>query len=134
MQTSSNERHLQAVEEDIHLGESLIGRITALAARSAAQGQPYRAREACRLRTEAEAKATTMVSEAIARGSVQAINYFVADKYLAALKVLANSPNQKVLMLPMETTGVLGSLAGIAEIARDTFQQRGPTPPRAPQG
>lgn len=54
MPTSSNARQLQAVEADIHLGESLFGRITALAARSAAQCQPHRAREACRLRTEAE--------------------------------------------------------------------------------
>ena len=94
----------------------------------------FRDAEARERLAEAEAKATTMVSEAIARGSVQAINYFVADKYLAALKVLATSPNQKVLMLPMETTGVLGSLTGIAEIARDAFAQRAPTVVKNPQG
>ena len=59
-----------------------------------------------------------MVSDAIAAGDVQAINYFVAQKYVEALKDFAHSPNQKLLMLPMETTGVLGSLAGIAELAK----------------
>jgi regulator of protease activity HflC (stomatin/prohibitin superfamily) len=91
----------------------------------------FRDAEARERLAEAEAKATTMVSEAIARGSVQAINYFVADKYLAALKAIASSPNQKILMLPMETTGVLGSLAGIAEIAKETFGTRAVTAPKA---
>jgi len=69
----------------------------------------------------AEAKATEMVSDAIARGNVAAINYFVAEKYLRAFGQLAQSPNQKVLMLPMEVMNVLGSLAGIGEIAKATF-------------
>ncbi|HET9483074.1 MAG TPA: SPFH domain-containing protein, partial [Xanthomonadales bacterium] len=90
----------------------------------------FRDAEARERLAEAEAKATTMVSESIARGSVQAINYFVADKYLAALRAIASSPNQKILMLPMETTGVLGSLAGIAEIAKETFGSRTAAPPR----
>ena len=94
----------------------------------------FRDAEARERLAEAEAKATTMVSEAIAKGSVQAINYFVADKYLSALKTLATSPNQKILMLPLETTGVLGSLAGIAEIARETFGSRAVAPPKLPQG
>ena len=59
-----------------------------------------------------------MVSQAIAKGDVQAINYFVAQKYVEALKAFATSPNQKTLLLPMETTGVLGSLAGIMELAK----------------
>jgi regulator of protease activity HflC (stomatin/prohibitin superfamily) len=74
---------------------------------------------------EAEAKATTMVSEAIAKGSLQAINYFVADKYVQALKALASAPNQKVMILPMESAGILGSLTGIGEIAREAFGGRG---------
>ncbi|HVF33724.1 MAG TPA: SPFH domain-containing protein [Candidatus Saccharimonadia bacterium] len=93
----------------------------------------FRDAEARERLAEAEAKATTMVSEAIAKGSVQAINYFVADKYLNALKTLATSPNQKILMLPLETTGVLGSLAGIAEIARETFGSRAVVAPKLPQ-
>ena len=67
---------------------------------------------------QAEARATEMVSTAIAQGDVQAINYFVAQKYVEALKDFASSPNQKTLLLPMETTGVLGSLAGIVELTR----------------
>ncbi len=70
---------------------------------------------------EAEAKATQMVSESIAKGDVAALNYFIADKYIKAFGQLAESPNQKVLMLPIETSSVLGSLAGIGEIARATF-------------
>ena len=73
-----------------------------------------------------------MVSTAIAQGDVQAINYFVAQKYVEALKDFAASPNQKLLMLPMETTGVLGSLAGIAELAKAVQDKAVPTTmPRA---
>ena len=78
----------------------------------------FRDAEARERLAEAEARATTMVSDAIAKGDVQAINYFVAQKYVEALKEFAASPNQKLLMLPMETTGILGSLAGIAELAK----------------
>ena len=67
---------------------------------------------------EAEAKATMMVSQAISKGDVQAVNYFVAQKYVEALKEFAKSPNQKTLLLPMEATSILGSLAGIAELAK----------------
>ena len=67
---------------------------------------------------EAEAKATMMVSRAIAAGDVNAINYFIADKYVAAIRHLATSPNQKTLILPMVLTGIVGSIAGIAEIAK----------------
>ncbi len=70
---------------------------------------------------EAEAKATRDVSQAIADGDVQAINYFVANKYVEALKEMARSPNQKVLMLPIEATSILGALNGIAEIAKESF-------------
>jgi regulator of protease activity HflC (stomatin/prohibitin superfamily) len=70
---------------------------------------------------QAEAKATEMVSEAVARGDIAALNYFIAEKYLKAFGQLAESPNQKILMLPIEATQVLGSLAGIGEIAKATF-------------
>ena len=62
-----------------------------------------------------------MVSEAIAKGDVAALNYFIADKYIKAFGQLANSPNQKIIMLPIEATSILGSLAGIGEIAKATF-------------
>jgi regulator of protease activity HflC (stomatin/prohibitin superfamily) len=88
---------------------------------------------------QAEAKATEMVSAAIARGDVAALNYFVAEKYLKAFALLAQSPNQKVLMLPVEAVNVLGSLGGIAEIAKATFGLDGKggspaSPPRRPTG
>ncbi len=67
---------------------------------------------------EAEAKATTMVSEAIAKGNVQAINYFVAQRYTEALRALAASPNAKTIMMPLEASSLIGSIAGIAELAR----------------
>jgi regulator of protease activity HflC (stomatin/prohibitin superfamily) len=70
---------------------------------------------------QAEAKATEVVSQAVANGDIAALNYFVAEKYLKAFGQLAESPNQKVLILPMEATNVLGSLAGIAEIAKQAF-------------
>ena len=63
-----------------------------------------------------------MVSTAIAAGNVQAINYFVANNYVEALKELAKAPNQKVLMLPVESSSVIGSVAGVAEIAREAFK------------
>ncbi|MBB5233596.1 SPFH domain-containing protein [Deinococcus budaensis] len=70
---------------------------------------------------QAEAEATRMVSEAIAAGNVQAINYFVAQRYVDALKEIASAPNQKTLILPLEATAMLGSLQGIAEVAREAF-------------
>ncbi|HEX7813601.1 SPFH domain-containing protein [Dyella sp.] len=73
---------------------------------------------------EAEAQATKLVSDAIASGDVNALNYFVANKYVEALKEMANSPNQKMLLLPMEATGILGSLAGIAELAKESIGQQ----------
>jgi hypothetical protein len=74
-----------------------------------------------------------MVSQAVAAGNVSALNYFVAQQYLKALGQFAQAPNQKILMLPIEATGVLASLGGIAEIARETFggglDGRGPASP-----
>ena len=70
---------------------------------------------------QAEAEATRMVSDAISAGNVNAINYFVAEKYVEAIKELATSRNQKVLMLPIEASSFIGSLAGIGEIAKEAF-------------
>ncbi|GGN36129.1 SPFH domain-containing protein [Deinococcus daejeonensis] len=74
---------------------------------------------------QAEAEATRLVSDAIAAGNVQAINYFVAQRYVDALKEVASAPNQKTLILPLEATSILGSLQGVAEIARDAFGRKG---------
>jgi regulator of protease activity HflC (stomatin/prohibitin superfamily) len=89
----------------------------------------FREAEARERLAQAEAKATEMVSLAIAQGDINAINYFVATKYVEALQALASAPNQKTLILPMESAGVLGSLAGIAEIARGAFDKPVPPPP-----
>ena len=80
--------------------------------------------EARERQAQAEAEATRMVSVAIGEGSVQAINYFVAQKYIEALGLLAASPNQKTLILPLESVGVLGSIQGIAEIAGAAFGKK----------
>jgi regulator of protease activity HflC (stomatin/prohibitin superfamily) len=81
----------------------------------------FRDAEARERAASAEAKATEVVSQAIAKGDVASLNYFIADKYLRALTEIARSPNQKIIMLPIEATSVLGTLGGIAEIAKATF-------------
>lgn len=81
----------------------------------------FRDAEARERLAEAEAKATTMVSNAIAEGNIQAINYFVAQKYVEALQKIATSPNQKLILMPLEASSVIGSIAGIGEIAKQTF-------------
>jgi regulator of protease activity HflC (stomatin/prohibitin superfamily) len=70
---------------------------------------------------EAEAKATRMVALAIGTGGAQAVNYFVALKYVEALQSIGTAPNQKLVFMPMETAGVLGSLGGIGELAKDAL-------------
>ncbi len=86
----------------------------------------FRDAEARERSAEAEARATTMVSEAIGSGNMQAINYFVAQKYVEALSDFAKGPNTKTLLLPIEATGILSSLAGIAEVGAGIFCQRRP--------
>jgi regulator of protease activity HflC (stomatin/prohibitin superfamily) len=81
----------------------------------------FRDAEARERSAKAEAEATRMVSEAIASGNVQAINYFVANNYVKALEALAKAPNQKVIMMPLEASSVIGSLGGIAQIAGESF-------------
>jgi regulator of protease activity HflC (stomatin/prohibitin superfamily) len=97
----------------------------------------FRDAEARERAAEAEARATQMVSDAIASGSVQAINYFVANNYVKALEALAKSPNQKILMMPLEASSLIGSIGGIAQIAREAFGGDGEVEPpvrRRPTG
>ncbi|MGY0634603.1 SPFH domain-containing protein [Luteimonas sp. A478] len=89
-----------------------------------AEGQKessFREAEARERLAEAEARATQLVSDAIAQGDVQAINYFIAQKYVEAFEKLATAPNQKFVLMPMEASGIIGSIAGIAEIAREAL-------------
>ena len=83
----------------------------------------FRDAEARERLAQAEARATMMLSEAIAKGDVQAVNYFVAQKYVEAIAKLAASPNQRVLLMPLDTAGLVGSLAGVAEIAREALRK-----------
>ena len=96
----------------------------------------FREAEARERLAEAEAAATRMVSEAIAQGDVQAINYFVAQKYVQAFEKLATAPNQKFVLMPMEASGIIGSIAGVAELAKEALgkQQAAPrNPPPSPR-
>lgn len=81
----------------------------------------FRDAEARERSAEAEARATQVVSEAIAKGDVQAINYFVAQKYTEALTKIGSAPNSKVVLMPMEASSLIGSLGGIGEIAKEVF-------------
>ncbi|KAA0700978.1 SPFH/Band 7/PHB domain protein [Neorhizobium sp. P12A] len=93
-----------------------------------AEGQreaAFRNAEARERLAEAEAKATLMVSEAIASGDVQAINYFVAQKYTEALTAIGSAGNSKIVLMPMEASSILGSLGGIGAIAREVFGNGG---------
>jgi regulator of protease activity HflC (stomatin/prohibitin superfamily) len=85
----------------------------------------FRDAEARERLAEAEAKATMMVSEAIAKGDIQAVNYFVAQKYVEALKEMAAADNHKVIMMPLEASNVIGSVAGITELAKEAFSKKG---------
>ena len=92
-----------------------------------AEGQreaAFRNAEARERAAEAEAKATTSVSEAIAKGSVQAINYFVATKYIDALQRIASAPNQKMIFMPLEASSVIGAIGGIAELAKEAMRNQ----------
>jgi regulator of protease activity HflC (stomatin/prohibitin superfamily) len=73
---------------------------------------------------EAEAKATHMVSQAIAKGDLNAINYFVATKYIDSLKAIAMSPNEKLVLMPLEASSVIGALGGISELAKEALSQQ----------
>ncbi|MEX2297792.1 MAG: SPFH domain-containing protein [Dongiaceae bacterium] len=84
----------------------------------------FRDAEAREREAEAEAKATMMVSEAIAKGDIQAINYFVAQRYVEALKGMADSHNSKVIFMPLEAASVIGAIGGIAELAKQSMDKQ----------
>jgi regulator of protease activity HflC (stomatin/prohibitin superfamily) len=78
----------------------------------------FRDAEAREREAEAEARATTMVSNAVAAGNVQALNYFVAQKYVEALKQMALSPNQKTIYMPLEASSVISAIGGITDLTK----------------
>ena len=84
----------------------------------------FREAEARERLAEAEAKATMMVSQAIAKGDINAINYFVAQKYTEALQSIASADNQKVVLMPLEASSLIGSIGGIAEIAKGALAKQ----------
>jgi regulator of protease activity HflC (stomatin/prohibitin superfamily) len=85
----------------------------------------FRDAEARERHAEAEARATEVVSAAIGAGNVAAINYFVAQRYVEALRDIAAAPNSRLVLMPLEASGLVGSIAGIAELARDTLGRSG---------
>jgi regulator of protease activity HflC (stomatin/prohibitin superfamily) len=91
----------------------------------------FRSAEARERAAQAEATATKLVSDAIEGGSSQAINYFIAQKYVEALGMFARSPNAKTILFPMEASALVGTLGGIGELAKEAFGSA--APPRAPE-
>lgn len=85
----------------------------------------FRDAEARERLAEAEARATMMVSEAISKGDVQAINYFVAQKYIESLKDVATANNSKLIFMPLEASSVIGALGGIGELAKEALAKKG---------
>jgi len=87
----------------------------------------FRDAEAREREAEAESNATKMVSEAIRAGDIKAVNYFVAQQYIEALKQIGTAKNQKLVLMPLEASSLIGSVAGIAELAKEAFaDQRQP--------
>ena len=84
----------------------------------------FRDAEAREREAEAEAKATMMVSDAIASSGTQALNYFIAQKYVEAVSQFATSPNAKTILFPVEATSLIGTLGGIGELAKDAFSEK----------
>jgi len=85
----------------------------------------FRDAEARERGAEAEARATQMVSESIAKGDVNALNYFVALKYTDALQAIAVAPNQKLIMMPLEASNLIGAVGGITEMFKDAIKGKG---------
>ncbi len=86
----------------------------------------FREAEARERLANAESFATTALSDAIAKGNAQSLNYFLGQKYVEALQSMASSPNQKLLILPADFSNVAGTLAGVAEIAKEVLTDKTP--------
>ncbi|MEO5331296.1 MAG: SPFH/Band 7/PHB domain protein [Magnetococcus sp. YQC-5] len=124
MKAERNKRASILEAEGFRQAEILKAEGEKQAAILAAEGKreaAFREAEGRERQAEAEARATQMVSKAIAEGNIQAINYFVAQKYVEALGHIASANNQKVIFLPLDASGVLGALGGITELTRTAF-------------
>jgi regulator of protease activity HflC (stomatin/prohibitin superfamily) len=110
-------------------GEKQSAILSAEGSREAA----FREAEARERAAQAEATATKAVSDAIESGSAQAINYFIAQKYVEAIAEFARSPNAKTILFPVEATQLIGTLGGIGELAKLAIsgESSSPAPPRA---
>jgi regulator of protease activity HflC (stomatin/prohibitin superfamily) len=85
----------------------------------------YRDADARERLAQAEARAVLMVSEAIGKGDVQSVNYFVAQKYIESLKDISTSQNTKLIFMPLDASGVIGAIGGISELAKEAFNKKG---------
>ncbi len=84
----------------------------------------FREAEARERLAEAEARATLVVSQAIDKGDINAINYFVATKYVEALKEIGMADNQKLVFMPLEASGVISAIGGIGELAKEVYNKK----------
>jgi regulator of protease activity HflC (stomatin/prohibitin superfamily) len=84
----------------------------------------FRDAEARERQAEAEAKATEMVSVAIAKGDINAVNYFVATRYIESLEKIASADNEKLIFMPLDASGVIGAIGGVAELAKSAINKQ----------
>ncbi|MBF0400055.1 MAG: SPFH/Band 7/PHB domain protein [Magnetococcales bacterium] len=127
MKAERNKRASILEAEGFRQAEILRAEGEKQAAILAAEGKreaAFREAEGRERQAEAEARATQVVSKAIAEGNTQAINYFIAQKYVDALGKIAAANNQKVIFLPLDAAGILGALGGVAELTRSAFAKQ----------
>ena len=123
-------RHMRASEILRAEGEKQAKILQAEGLKEAA----FREAEARERSAQAEAAATKSVSDAIEGGSAQAINYFIAQKYVEAIGMFATSPNAKTILFPVEATQLMGTLGGIGELAREVLGKDAPKTPAIKSG
>ncbi|WP_424814196.1 SPFH domain-containing protein [Roseococcus sp. YIM B11640] len=80
---------------------------------------------------EAEAKAVEVVARAGAGAGGAALSYFIADKYMAALKGIASNPSAKTLVIPVESASMAGTIAQAMAALSATSPAGGPQVPSA---
>ena len=133
MKAERDKRAAVLEAEGLRQAEVLKAEVQKQAQILAAEGRreaAFRDAEAREREAEAEAKAVEMVSKAVAGGETTAVNYFIAQRYVAALEKVASAPHQKLIMMPLEASGIIGAVAGIAEIAKDAMAETAAKPRR----